>query len=662
MAKIEVSALGVQRPLRALLACALLAACSQPPAIDPSGPVSEWRYYGSEIGGGRFSPLTQITPANVAALEPAWTYHTGDVKQPGESLAPTSFQATPILAFGTLYFCTPYNRVIALDPDTGEERWVYDPKVDVSQIYVTACRGVSIWEDAQAAPGSACRQRIVTGTLDARLIALDAETGRPCPGFGQGGSVDLALGIGDRRPGEYGVTSPPLVLGDRIVTGTLVLDNRRVDAPGGVVRAFDARSGAQLWAWDPVLPGTPAPSDALQAEGVRYRRGTTNAWSILSADPERGLVYVPTGNTSPDYYGGHRGDLDSYSSSVVALRAETGEVTWHFQTVHHDVFDYDVASQPTLFRFPGAQGSVPALVQATKLGHLFFLNRETGEPLFPVEERPAPQGGAPGETLAATQPFPTRPLPIHPAGPVTPDDAFGYTFYDRGKCRELIASLRSDGIFTPPSLQGSIHYPGMMGGANWGSPSIDPGRGILIVNTSRVASMVRLIPRAEFTGEMQSSKFGYEPALGAPYADLRMPLLSPFGAPCTKPPWGTLVAIDVATGDKRWERPLGTVRDMAPFPIWLFADEGVPNQGGSVLTASGLAFIGAATDAYLRAFSTETGEELWKHRLPAPGMATPMTYRSGANARQMVVIAAGGHGILQTKVSDAVVAFALPEN
>ncbi len=648
-------------PLRFLALAAAWLACEPRVAIDHSGPVADWPVYGGAPGGGRFSALTQITPANVAALEPAWTYHTGDVFQPGEALAPTSFQATPILAFGSLYLCTPFNRVIALDPDTGAERWAYDPKVDVSQTYVTACRGVSAWTDAAAPVGASCRERIFTGTLDARLIALDAHSGQPCAGFGAGGSLDLAEGIGDRTPGEYGVTSPPVVLGDRIVTGALVLDNRRVDAPGGVVRAFDARSGALLWAWDPVLPEAPRPDAAQRAAGIVYRRGTTNAWSILSADPERGLVYVPTGNTSPDYYGGHRAGSDHFSSSVVALRADTGRVAWHFQTVHHDVFDYDVASQPTLFEFPGPRGPQPALVQATKLGHLFFLDRVSGAPIFPVEERPVPQGGVPGELLSPTQPFPTRPAPIHPGAPVTPDDAFGFSFWDRGKCREKIAALRSEGIFTPPSLQGSLHYPGMMGGSNWGSPSIDPARGILVVNTSQVATMVRLIPRGEFSDEMKAAKYGFEPAEGSPYGVERVPLLSPLGAPCTKPPWGMLIGIDLARGELRWKRPLGTLRDMAPFPIWLFAGEGVPNQGGSVLTASGLTFIGASSDAYLRAFATETGEELWRGRLPAPGMATPMTYRTGPGARQLVVIAAGGHGILGTRVSDAVVAFALPE-
>jgi len=489
------------------------------------------------------------------------------------------------------------------------------------------------------------------GTLDARLIALDAATGQPCEGFGSGGSVDLGAGIGDRAPGEYGVTSPPAIIGARVVVGSMVLDDRRVDAPGGVVRAFDARTGALLWGWDPV----PRPTGAAP-----WTRGTTNAWAPLSVDEARGLVFVPTGNTSPDYYGGLRNGLDLYSSSVVALDAKTGAVRWHFQTVHHDVWDYDVPAQPTLFDWPGPHGPVPALVQATKLGHVFVLARETGAPLFPVEERPVPQAGAvPGETLSPTQPFPVLPAPLHPES-LSPDDAFGFTPWDRAKCREAIASLRSDGIFTPPSAEGSVQYPGMIGGSNWGGVAVDPGRGVLIVNTQRIATRIRLLTRDEVRAKYGDTPpaYGLEPQEGTPYALERMPLLSPLGAPCNPPPWGTLAAIDLATGAKRWEVPLGTTRDLAPWPLWLHT--GTPNLGGPLVTASGLVFIGATTDFFLRAFDEATGRELWKGRLPTGGHATPMTYRLRADAKQYVVIAAGGHGILGTPPGDALIAFTLP--
>jgi len=665
---IRCRARGRRRSLALLGPLAIIASiwgCSEPPAIDMSGPIAEWPAYGGDSRGTRHSPVSQIDRDNVGHLEVAWTYRTGDVDDGSETLLGTSFQATPIMLGNTLFVCTPRDRVVALDANTGEERWVFDAEVDTTGMYLVTCRGVSHYRDPRTPEGSACHERLFLGTLDARMIALDAATGRPCEGFGEAGTIDLSSGIGNRYPGEYGVTSPPVIVGDVLVTGTVVLDNIRIDAPGGVVRAYDAHSGALRWSWDPLPPGVKfiEGKDAA-GETVRFRRGTANAWSVLSADEERGLVFVPTGNTAPDYYGGARDGLDHYSSSVVALDAESGKVVWNFQTVHHDVWDYDVPAQPALFEFPSPAGPVAALAQVTKLGHIFFLDRETGAPLFPVEERPVPQGAVAGEYLSPTQPFPTRPAPIHPAT-LSPDDAFGLTPWDRAVCRKKIAALRSDGIFTPPTVGGFIQYPGYFGGSNWGSAAIDQERGVLVTNTSRVATEVRLVPRADYElaaagkGDVPLSK--YEPQAGTPYAMSRSFLVSPLGVPCSPPPWGTLVGIDLATGEQRWEVTLGTTADLSLGPIALPLPLGVPNQGGPIVTAGGLVFIAAAMDDYLRAFDIESGEELWKGRLPAGGQATPMTYRVEEGGRQFVVIAAGGHSMMGTALGDYVVAFALPE-
>lgn len=658
------------RIANAWLVCVLIAAlpalgvgCADPAEPDYSGPVADWPNYGGDIGGTRYSPLTQINRDNVGSLRRAWTYHTGDILKADARGLGTSFQNTPILVDETLYLCSPRNKAIALDAETGEERWVFDAEVDTTGVMLILCRGVSYWQDPEAPAGSVCAERIFMGTTDARMIALDAKTGLPCEAFGEGGTVDLSAGIGHHYPGEYGVTSPPLVLGDLLVTGAMVLDNIRVDAPGGVVRAYDLRTGELRWSWDPLPPGRKY-IEAVDSSGesVRYQRGTTNAWSILSGDAERGLVFVPTGNTAPDYFGAQRGGLDFYSSSLVALSLETGEPVWHFQTVHHDVWDYDVPAQPALFDFPGPSGPVAAVAQATKLGHIFLLDRETGEPLFTVEERPVPQDGVRGENLSPTQPFPTRPPPIHPST-LTPDDAWGITPLDRWDCRRKIEALRYEGPFTPPSEKGWIGFPSYFGGSNWGSVAIDRDRGILIVNTSRMASALRLIPRDEFLAGMKAAEAAggdgpqWEPQEGTPYAMTRDFLVSFLGLPCSPPPWGTLVGIDLATGDLRWEVPLGTTEDLAPGPLGLGL--GVPSQGGPIVTASGLVFIAATMDDYLRAFDVESGEELWRSRLPAGGQATPLTYRVGQDSKQFVVIAAGGHALMGTTQGDAVVAFAL---
>lgn len=614
-----------------------------------------WPEVGADKQGTRYSPLTQITPENVEHLEVAWVYHTGDVAKGSGTLAKSSFEATPILFEGSLFLCTPFNRVIALDPVEGSERWTFDPGLDLAELADLVCRGVAAWRDPAADPDTCCSARIFTATVDARLIALDAGTGRPCPGFGEAGSVDLRHGLNVRHPWEYGVTSPPLVVDGRVVVGAMVADNQRVEAPAGVVRAFDARTGELSWAWN---PGAPEPSSLDdRAADATYTPGTPNVWSLLSADEARSLVFAPTGNASPDYFAAARGERDELSSAVVALDVGTGRPVWSFQTVHEDVWDYDVPAQPTLVELGEGAETFPALVQSTKQGFLFVLDRESGRPYFPVEERPVPQGAVPGERLSHTQPVPTRPPPLHPQR-LRPEDAWGLTPWDRGHCWDLIAGSRSEGLFTPPSLQGSVHFPGSGGAMNWGGVAVDPKRRWGVVNTMRVATRVRLIPREEWDPALQRrDPFVYSPQHGTPYAVERNALLSPLGAPCNPPPWGTLTAVNLEAGEILWEVPLGTTRDMAPFPFWWRA--GVPNIGGPIVTASGLIFIGATTDDYLRAFSLESGEELWRGRLPAGGQATPMTYRLARDGRQYVVIAAGGHAQLGTTPGDAVVAFAL---
>jgi quinoprotein glucose dehydrogenase len=622
----------------------------------------EWSSYGRDPGGSRYSPLTQINRENIKKLKVAWTYRTGDLSDGKNARSTSAFQCTPIFVDGTLYIVTPFNRVIALDPVTGNERWSYDPKIDLTRGYHNQLnsRGLSTWLDSQLKPGQPCRRRILMGTNDSRLIALDALDGKPCADFGQGGQVDLKLGVGinERYSGEYQVTSPPAIIKDLVIVGSAIGDNNRVTAPSGVVRAYDIRTGRLRWAWDPIHPDFQKTDKSENG----YQLGTANVWSIISVDEARDLVFLPTGNTSPDYYGGERRGSDFYSSSIVALRGTTGQVVWHFQTVHHDVWDYDIPAQPGLITVRRNGRDIPAVAVATKVGHLFVLHRETGKPIFPVEERPVPQGGVEGEKLSPTQPIPVLPRALSPQS-LKPEEAFGLTPEDKKYCRDQFAALRNDGLFTPPSLQGTLVYPGDVGGMNWSGVSYDQKRGLLITNTNRVPRAVTLIPRKGLTSEQiaklrSSPLVEIAPQTGTPYLMKREVIIKflPVLVPCTQPPWGTLVAVDMANGQVRWEVPLGTMPELAHIPE--SAKWGSINLGGSIVTAGGLIFIGAARDSFLRAFNVENGEELWKGELPAGGQATPMTYEAGG--KQYVVIAAGGHGRLPTKRGDHVVAFALP--
>jgi quinoprotein glucose dehydrogenase len=669
-----------------------------------------WPTTGGGAGGERYSAATQIDPSNVSKLHPVWTYHTGAIHWikhfDGSRTVPeneriSAFEVTPVLFNGMLYLSTPADVVIALDPASGKLRWRFDPKNKTQSV---TSRGVAVWEGPAGSSGP-CANRILLGTLDAKLIALDAATGAPCQDFGAHGQVDLTKNV-NFHPGEfYAVTSPPTVVGNVVIVGSSIQDNWEVDTALGVVRAYDCRSGRLLWTWDPIP----------WSKSQKLRTGAANAWSIISADPEHGLIYVPTGSASPDFYGGMRLGDNRDSDSVVALEAATGKKVWAFQTTHHDVWDYDVASEPVLFTF---RGKIPAVAVTTKMGLVFVLNRLTGEPLYPVTERKVPQTDVPGEVTSPTQPF----ADIASFSPVTwPKDAkLGLDENDDRACRAILGKLRYDGIYTPPSLQGTLLFPANLGGVNWGSPAFDPQTGILYANTNRYAFSVVLIPRKSvadyriqfvsgilmvaillvlvagcvfrrsiFPGwpaivvvvllagigvvhhlvvrpdrtpsarieseraekALATAHFGAETGeqAGTPYRMFRKPLDAPSGAPCTPQPWGTVGAINLNTGKTVWQTPLGTMK----------AGEhtGTLNLGGPIVTAGGLVFTAASTEPYLRAFNAASGEEVWKARLPVPAQATPMTY--SFNGKQYVVICAGGHGSFGTPLGDSVIAFAL---
>ena len=644
----------------------VLAGCG-PRSIErePGAHIQEWPTYGNDPGSSRYSSLTEITKENVRYLKLAWTYHTGDVSdatgtwQGQKVWAKSTFEATPLVVDDTLYVASSFNRIIALDPETGREKWAFDPKIDRIGYYgdYFTCRGLATWVDPQRQPGDMCRRSVYEATQDGRLVAVDGTTGEACPRFGTNGQVSLASGIKTVIKGEYHFTSPPAVVGEVVIVGSAINDNDRVEMPSGLVRGYNARTGTLEWSWDPV-PRDPADPARPAWQNGADRTGAANVWGPISADPTHDLIFLPTTSPSPDFFGGERKGDDRYANSVVALRASTGKVVWSFQAVHHDLWDYDLPSGPSLIEVERNGQRVAALAQPSKMGHLFILDRDSGQPLLPVEERPVPQGGVPGEWLSPTQPVPIATPRLVPDR-LEPQDAWGITAWDRGKCRDLISGLRRDGIFTPPSLQGTLEYPGCIGGTNWGGLAFDPGRGLIVLNQTNVPFIIQLIPRDEAKHlNWDEGGWEYAPMKGTPYVMRRKPLLSPWQLPCNPPPWGTLAAVEAGTGRIRWQVPLGTMRELAPIPLPL--KWGTPTLGAPLTTASGLTFIGATLDRTFRALDTETGRELWQTELPASAMATPVTYRARPGGRQYVAVAAGGHGKVKVKLGDSVVAFTLP--
>ncbi|MEO1018076.1 MAG: pyrroloquinoline quinone-dependent dehydrogenase [Pseudomonadota bacterium] len=631
----------------------------------PTSPIQAegWGHYGGDPGGSRYSPLDQINAENVSELEQAWRYSTGERANLENASLRGSYQATPILAEGKFYVSSPFGRVFALDPTTGAEIWRYDARLDLSKGFgEQANRGVSSWLDPVAEPDQPCRHRIFLGTLDGRLIAIDGADGRACPGFGDQGAVDLRRGVRAVSGGanDYTITSPSVTTDDLVITGSAIGDNRAVELELGIVRAFDARSGELVWSWDPLPRSSLDPGHQAWKPEQVARTGAANAWPPLAVDQGRDLLFVPTGSASPDYYGGERLGDNRYANSLVALRASTGELVWWQQLVHHDLWDYDLPAQPSLVDLEHDGERVPSVLQVTKMGLLFAFERETGEPIFEIEERPMPVSDVPGEEAWPTQPFPVSPPPLVRHEPITEENAWGFTFWDEGQCRDLIRNYRSEGIYTPPSLQGTVQFPGNAGGANWGGIAFDDERQIAVINVMDLPTVTTLIPRDEFASAAADEEFDdsqFASQSGTPYGMRREPLLSPFGVPCVAPPWGSLVAVDMTAGDIKWRVPFGTTRGKVPLGIEL--ELGLPSVGGPIVTGGGLVFIGAAIDQYFRAFDIETGDEIWRALLPAGGQATPMTY--AVDGRQYVVIVAGGHAGANTEPGDYVVAFALPE-
>ncbi|MCX8279577.1 glucose/quinate/shikimate family membrane-bound PQQ-dependent dehydrogenase [Phyllobacterium sp. 0TCS1.6C] len=617
-------------------------------------PPEDWHQYGRTPYGQRYSPLNQITAENVGQLKVAWTYQTGDVKLP-EDVGETTYQVTPLKIRDTLFICTPHNWAIALDAKTGKQKWKFDPNAGLNpDRQHQTCRGVSYYADPAIQPGQPCAERVYLPTSDARLIALDAANGQICTSFADGGTLHLEQGMPYNPAGYYYSTSPPVVAAGKIIVGGAVNDNYSTQEQSGVIRAFDINTGALVWNWDSGNPDVTTPLP----EGQKYTHNSPNSWSVSSADEKLGLLYVPLGNQTPDQLGAGRTEhVEKYSSSIVALDLNTGQVRWVRQTVHHDLWDMDVPSQPTLVDINTASGTVPGLVGPTKQGDIYVLDRRTGEPILPVKEVPAPTGAIEGDFTAPTQPV--SDLTFMPP-PLTGKDMWGVSMFDQMVCRIQFLQLRYEGRYTPPSLQGTLVYPGNFGVFNWGGIAVDPVRQVMFGMPTYLAFTSKLVPRADVPPPGQGTK-GSEQGLnrneGAPYAVIMGPFVSPLGLPCQAPPWGYVAGADLRTGKIAWKHRNGTVRDSSPLPLPFKV--GVPGIGGPIITAGGVAFLGAAVDNFFRAYDVTDGRQLWEARLPAGGQSTPMTY--SLDDKQYVVIVAGGHGSVGTKPGDYVIAYTLPD-
>jgi quinoprotein glucose dehydrogenase len=628
-----------------------------PRAASVEGAATQWPHFGGDSGGLQHTLLTQITAANVAALEVAWVHHSGDFRNPDKpKMARTSHEATPLHANDTLYYCTPMNRVFALDPATGREKWIFDPHSPVAgtgkPLYDKPrtnffCRGLAYWESRDPAAGLQCEKRVFKPSREGHLYAIDAVDGTPCPDFGAAkghpGYVSAwdytAYGDDDQR----GMPQAPLVVGD-IVVATIDADDSVADANDGLVRGFDVRTGEMVWEFDSI------------PEAHRRETGDANVWGNMTADPKRGLVFVGTTSPGPDYFGGTRSFDMPHVNAIVALDARNGAVRWSFQNVHHDVWDYDNGTHPLLATIRKDGRSLDVAILQTKLGHLYVFDRDTGQSIWPIVERPVPKSDVVGEQLSPTQPYPVLPE-VFAKQTLTRDDAFGLTPIDRAWCRKSFDAHRYEGMFTPPSARGSLTFPGPFGGGNWGGATYDSGSNLLVVKSQNLVMSMKLLP-IESMPENEAGQLNRRRLAGTPYAFEGYHWLSPLGVPCNAPPWGLLTAIDMGTGKIAWQVPLGQARRYG-ITIPASFGWGSPNVGGPLSTAGGLVFIGASMDSKFRALDVRTGKELWSAGLPAPGMAVPMSY--AAAGRQYVVIAAGGNAPAGTKLGDALVAFALPK-